>query len=230
MDTGNFLKERAADGTLSHAYCLWGYGTAEEKLRIVQSFLITLEPPPFVDSFVLFPVEGTTGIKSVRDAQRFLWQLPARSPRKTVIIADGASLNSYAQDALLKIVEEPPAHGLIICIVRDPLFLSSALQSRFQKLYVPTGIDAKLPEDASAEAEEFLQAGVSGRKDIIKQIVERDDNALYLFATAVMAALDRDPQKNWRALKEISYRLTLMGRHITNRKLQWEAISSYLSR
>lgn len=229
MNTEDFLKCRAADGTLSHAYCLWGYGTAEEKMRIVQNFLTTLEPPPFVDSFVLFPAEGTTNIESVREAQRFLWQRPARSSRKTVIVADAATLNSYAQDAFLKIVEEPPAHGLIIFIVRDPLFLSSALRSRFQKLYIPVGIDAELSEDAVMEAEEFLEAGALGRKNIIKQIMERDDAAVYLFATAVMAALHRDPHKNWRALKEMSHRMMLMGRHITNRKLQWEAISSYLS-
>lgn len=228
MDTENFLKERAADGTLSHAYCLWGYGAAEEKMRMVQNFLVTLEPPPFIDSFVLFPTEGTTGIESVREAQRFLWQSPVRSARKTVIVADAATLNSYAQDAFLKIVEEPPTHGLVIFIVRDPLFLSSALQSRFQKLYVPASVHAELPEEAVAEADEFLHAGALGRKDIIKQIVERDDAALFLFATAVMAALDRDPTKNWCALKEMSHRMALMGRHITNRKLQWEAISSYL--
>lgn len=228
MDTADFLKCMAANGTLSHAYCLWGYGTAEGKMRMVQDFLMTLEPPPFIDSFVLFPTEGTTGIESVREAQRFLWQRPMRSSHKTVIVADGASLNSYAQDAFLKIVEEPPVHGLVIFIVRDPLFLSSALRSRFQKVYVPAGIEAELSEDAVAEAEEFLAAGARARHEIMKQILERDETAVSLFATAVMAYLDRDPQKNWRALKEMSRRMALMGRHMTNRKLQWEAISSYL--
>ena len=213
---------------LSHAYLLWGYGPQEAKIALIQEFLLALEPAPFVDSLIIFPVEGTTGIGAVREAQRFVWQKPARSARKTVIVADAATLTYEAQDAFLKIVEEPPVHGLIIFVARDPAFLSPALQSRFQKLYVPSSVDVALPEDAVAEADEFLSAGVSGRKEIIKQILERDDPAVNLFAAAVMASLDRDPLKNWRALKELSYRMMLMGRHTTNRKLQWEAISSYV--
>ena len=213
---------------LSHAYLLWGYGPQEEKIGIIQAFLVTLEPAPFVDSLIILPTEGMTGIDAVREAQRFIWQKPSRSARKTVILADAATLTHEAQDAFLKIVEEPPEHGLVLFIARDPTFLSPALQSRFQKVYIPSLSMAALPEDAVAEADEFLNAGVSGKKEILKQILERDDGAMNLFATAVMAALDRDPQKNWRALKEMSYRLMLMGRHTTNRKLQWEAISSYL--
>ena len=213
---------------LSHAYLLWGYGSQEGKIAIIQEFLLTLEPAPFVDSLIIFPVEGTMGIEAVREAQRFIWQSPVRSARKTVIVADAATLTPQAQDAFLKIVEEPPEHGLVLFVARDPAFLSPALQSRFQKLFVPSSISEALPEDAVAEADEFLNAGASGRKEIMKQILERDDPAVNLFATAVMAALDKNPHKNWRALKEMSYRLMLMGRHTTNRKLQWEAISSYL--
>lgn len=228
MDMAVTFKSMIVTGNLSHAYLLWGYGPQDGKIAIIQEFLLTLEPAPFVDSLIIFPVEGTTGIDAVREAQRFIWQKPARSARKTVIVADAATLTPQAQDAFLKIVEEPPEHGLIIFVARDPVFLSPALQSRFQKLYVPAPVDTGLPEDAVAEADEFLSAGAAGRKEIIKQILERDDTAVNLFATAVMAALDRDPQKNWRVLKEMSYRLMLMGRHVTNRKLQWEAISSYL--
>lgn len=213
---------------LSHAYLLWGYGPQEGKIAIIQEFLLALEPAPFVDSLIIFPVEGTTGIDAVREAQRFIWQRPSRSARKTVILADAATLTHEAQDAFLKIVEEPPEHGLVLFVAQDPSLLSPALQSRFQKLYVPSPLDAALPEDAVAEADEFLNAGAAGRKEIMKQILERDDAAQGLFAAGVMAALDMNPQKNWRALKEMSYRLMLMGRHTTNRKLQWEAISSYL--
>ena len=213
---------------LSHAYLLWGYGPQEGKIAIIQEFLVTLEPAPFVDSLIIFPVEGTTGIDAVREAQRFIWQMPSRSMRKTIIVADAATLTREAQDAFLKIVEEPPEHGLVLFVARDPAFLSPALQSRFQKLYIATPANAVVPEDAAAEADEFLSAGASGRKEILKQILERDEIAIDLFAMAVMAALDVNPQKNWRVLKEMSHRLMLMGRHTTNRKLQWEAISSYL--
>lgn len=215
-------------GSLSHAYLLWGYGPRDEKIARIQEFLLTLEPAPFVDSLIMFPVEGATGIDAVREARRFVWQKPSRSPRKTVIVADAATLTREAQDAFLKIAEEPPEHGLLFFVARDPAFLSPALQSRFQKIYVPAPADAAVPEDALAEGEEFVAAGTAGRKGIIQQIVERDEPAQDLFAMGVMAVLDRDPLKNWRALKELSFRLALMGRHTTNRKLQWEAVSSYL--
>ncbi len=219
----------AAKGALSHAYLLWGYGPQEGKIAAVQDFLLALEPAPFVDSLIIFPTEGTTGIEAVREAQRFVWQAPVRSARKTVIVADAGTLTREAQDAFLKTVEEPPERGLILFVAQDPAFLSPALQSRFQKLFVPASPEAGVPEDAAGEADEFLGAGAPARKEMLKQVLERDDAAVALFARAVMAGLDRDPRKNWRALKEMSYRLMLMGRHTTNRKLQWEAISSYLS-
>ena len=130
MDACIVLKNLAASGGISHAYLLWGYGPQEGKIAIIQEFLLTLEPAPFVDSLIIFPVEGTTGIDAVREAQRFIWQKPARSVRKTIIVADAATLTHEAQDAFLKIVEEPPTHGLVIFVARDPAFLSPALRPR----------------------------------------------------------------------------------------------------
>ena len=42
---------------LSHAYLLWGYGPQEGKIAIIKEFLLTLEPAPFVDSLIIFPVK-----------------------------------------------------------------------------------------------------------------------------------------------------------------------------
>jgi len=81
--------------------------------------------------------EESIGIDQVRDIKYFLSKQPAASFYRTVIIDNAEVLTDQAQNALLKISEEPPPHGLVILIVANPESLLPTLQSRFQKIYFP---------------------------------------------------------------------------------------------
>ena len=88
------------------------------------------------DVLVISPdTEGTIGIDVVREIRHFLSQMPNISPYRTLIIDRGEYLTTQAQNALLKITEEPPAHALIIIVMDDYERLLPTLQSRMQKLY-----------------------------------------------------------------------------------------------
>ncbi len=171
--------------------------------------------------------EESIGIDQVREARRFLWQRPFRASHKTLAVPHAELLTAEAQNAFLKIIEEPPAQGLIVFALRDPALLVPALQSRFQKIYMPLknhearGMDCVIVQD-------FLRMPAAGRKEIIKQLVEGDRVLFDDFIAGLMAVLDADPLKNWRALKELSRRVMLMGQHSTNRRLQLEAVSSLI--
>ncbi len=110
--------------------------------------------------------EGTIGIDHIREIKNFLWQMPNQSPYRTVVIDGGEFMTPYAQNALLKITEEPPSHGLILIVVNDHERLLSTIQSRMQKIYfsgVPESevrkmlitefkCDAKKADDAARES------------------------------------------------------------------------------
>ncbi len=229
MEVAEHFKKCVTDGTLSHAYLLWGYGDDALRVRCAEDVARLLEPEPFSDCMVVRPQDGSISIGMAREASRFLWVRPARSARRMVIVTDAGACTDEAQNALLKTVEEPPPHGLIIFVARDPSLLVPALQSRVQKLYVPqTDVSDIAQEDVDC-AVAYLRGPAAIRKDIIKKLIEAEDVPSFdRFAAAVMAHLARDSQKNWQVLKELSYRITVMAAHPTNRRLQWDAVSSYL--
>lgn len=215
---------------LSHAYCLWGYGSESARHDAALSVARLFEPEPFVDCLVVRSREQSVGIGDIREATRFLSHSPARSARKTVIVSDAGMMTHEAQNALLASLEEPPAHGLLLLVARDPAFLLPALRSRVQSVHVSSAVSDVAPDAESVDrARRFIASDQRARKDMLKAMVEAENiPAFDRFAVAVMAELDCDPRRNWRALKELSHRIHMMAEHPTNRRLQWEAISSYL--
>ena len=86
-------------------------------------------------------MEGKTriGIDQIRDLAGFLSLTPMESPWKAAIIEDAASMNEAAANALLKTLEEPPDHSLLILVTRQmgrllPTIRSRCLKSRFSPL------------------------------------------------------------------------------------------------
>jgi DNA polymerase III subunit delta' len=75
------------------------------------------------------------GIDCIRKIKNFLWQKPSASKKRVVIIDNADLLTSEAQNAILKIAEEPPNYALIILIVNNLDNLSSPMISRFHKIY-----------------------------------------------------------------------------------------------
>ncbi len=79
--------------------------------------------------------KDSIGIDASREMKAFLSQKPIVSPRRTLIIDDAEMLTAEAQNALLKVVEEPPASSFIIFIASDPESILSTILSRLQKVY-----------------------------------------------------------------------------------------------
>ncbi len=139
------FKKLAGSGAegLGHAYLF--YGPAMVGKRTFASALArflekgVFEPPAddevLQDGKILKESEGSIGIDAVREAKHFLWQRPNVSPRRTLILDEAELLTTEAQNALLKIVEEPPVSSLVILISSDPESLLPTILSRVLKIY-----------------------------------------------------------------------------------------------
>ncbi len=79
--------------------------------------------------------KDSIGIDAVREIRNFLWQKPNASPRRTLVIDRAELLTREAQNALLKITEEPPASSLIILITSDVESVIPTILSRIPKIY-----------------------------------------------------------------------------------------------
>ncbi|MBI4086003.1 MAG: hypothetical protein HY433_02020 [Candidatus Liptonbacteria bacterium] len=135
------FKGLAERNELSHGYLFCGPARAGKKLFAL-SFANFLETGDFEesnmlrDSLLLEPnEEGTVGIDEIRRIRNFLWQKPVVSKKRTVVINDVEAMTVEAQNALLKVAEEPPESSLLILVARDPEKLLPTLQSRLQKIY-----------------------------------------------------------------------------------------------
>lgn len=225
----NLIKNNA----LAHSYLFFG----EDKnalLEFADWLSDILEGQmPLIDM-----MKTGSGIDDIREGIKFLWQKPFKSPKKTLIIPDGENLTDEAQNAILKISEDPPEHTLIILIVKNPEVLLPTLRSRFQKIYFSNQCeksesnanDAKKDSHvpfAKAFAYEFLKSSVAKRKEIIKQVIE-DETELKNFVKGLILELNRDKLKNWKAIKELLGRWSVMSQYNTNKKLQLEGWIKHL--
>lgn len=154
-------------------------------------------------------------VDAVRAARQALYIMPNEAARKVYIFADGDFLLPAAQNAMLKMLEEPPAYALIILLCEDPASLLETVRSRCTEVRTerlpdselrallaervdasPEEIDAAIRSAAgSAGAATAFLAGVPETEriaaDCCAALAAADEAALY---TAYFAAerLSRD--------------------------------------
>lgn len=101
--------------------------TVVQDLKIIDvAFMKSLNPDASGDSI---------GIDAIREVRNFLWQRPNTSQRRTLIIDNAELLTTEAQNALLKITEEPPVSSLLILITSDIESILPTILSRLPKIY-----------------------------------------------------------------------------------------------
>ena len=213
----NFIEK----GNLGHSYIFWGDTNAASDLSYWLAGYLENNPKVLVDAKFVNPINGTIGIDHVREINNFLWQGPLSSSRKILVIKDAGQLTSQAQNALLKIVEEPPKHGLIILIVEKLEQLLPTLLSRFQKIYI---CDVNLMRRANDTdvVKKFLAASKKEKIYFVRELLEKEES-LEKFIQDIFLELDKDPIKNFKLLKELLTYWTNICQYNTNKKLQLEA-------
>jgi len=133
----------ADSGSLAQSYIFYGparvgkFAFARALSNYLENGVFEKESQaPLGDALVVATDESNSiGIDRAREIKKFLWQKPNRSANRTLIIDRAELLTDEAQNALLKITEEPPASSLLILVIEDPESLRPTLQSRFRKVY-----------------------------------------------------------------------------------------------
>ena len=100
-------------------------------------------------------------VEQVREIVSSAVILPNEAEKKVYVIRDAGTMNAAAQNALLKILEEPPAFDAFILIADNAGQLLETVRSRCVTLYENGGEEA-LSEASDALAKEYLDAAASG--------------------------------------------------------------------
>ena len=83
---------------------------------------------------------------SVRALRRFVQARPFEAPKKVAIVLDAHRMNRPAANALLKTLEEPPAHAHVILTTHQPYHLPATIVSRCARINMPHLSEAALTE------------------------------------------------------------------------------------
>lgn len=187
---------------LGHAYIFFGDPNIG-KATAAQAFAVYIETGawsegdiqrPLTDTQVFSPDEkGIIGIDAARFIKTFLSEKPFISPRRVAIVDRAQALTSEAQNALLKVAEEPPQSALLILVMPDPELLWATLKSRFQKIYFPPlprkEMLKKLKESEDPLAARFFKTPPAARKDFVKELTEPEDFNFAAFLDSLIAHL-----------------------------------------
>ncbi len=104
-----------------------------------------------------FPDKRDISIEQIRELQQQLFLRPFEAKRKACLIEPAERMNEKSANALLKTLEEPPGHAIIILLTPQADLLLSTIRSRCQHLRFS-------PLDDSSVTELLIQQGMPSSK------------------------------------------------------------------
>ena len=109
------------------------------------------------DARVVEPDGTSIGIDAVRDLREHLAAFPGVAPYRTALVLRAELLTTEAQNALLKVAEEPAPRSVLFLAATDEERLLPTLRSRLQRTAVPrlsdAGVAAWLREEHGVDEE-----------------------------------------------------------------------------
>ncbi len=93
------------------------------------------------------PEKKTVSVDLVRQARTDMYVRPNEAERKVYIFPRAQDMRTEAQNALLKVLEEPPAYGMFLLLADMPEKLLPTIRSRCVELKLQEVPDASDPEE-----------------------------------------------------------------------------------
>lgn len=134
-----YFKQVIANQRLSHAYCFNGsdgigkYSFAKALARHVmcqtQADQAKFDSANHPDIHIIRS-DSSILTEQINNIHEFIFLKPLIAPIKVLIIDDAANMVESAQNKLLKVLEEPPGHALIILVTNNASKLLQTIRSR----------------------------------------------------------------------------------------------------
>lgn len=188
------------------------------------------------DRMIVTPQETSFGIAQVRKIQEVLYLKPAKGKTKIVVIEKADTATNEAQNALLKILEEPPPSTFIFLIAKTldrflPTVLSRCTVIKIKPVIKTDAIDIKPTHQLAFHPWGVkLKNGSISEKLKTAQDISKDKEEALSFLESVILSLRTSLLKgegDLSAIKKLQYTHTLL--HTTNVNVRLALESLFLS-
>lgn len=169
--------------------------TAQKTLELLRTFGTNFAANSPDISFVE-PVKKVTGIGQIRDVKSTIHQKPLVLPFKFVIFKQAQTLNKEAQNALLKILEEPPQSAIVILEATDKSRFLPTVLSRLAIIRVETARVAEGQSLLEIDETELLESLSS-----IDNPIDWLDNQMILLTKELKTQVKKGRKENFQKVK-----------------------------
>ncbi|MDP3962630.1 MAG: hypothetical protein Q8Q03_02070 [bacterium] len=182
-----------------HAYCLVNVKSDQILVTLEKEHKIAVRGNPdfFHEKYETFTIDESRRIKEIHSSKSFA------EDSKRIFIIECKSMTVQAQNALLKIFEEPNQNSYFFILAPSSGFLLPTLKSRLQI------IEGEKEEDLS-EAKKFLKLSMKEKitfvDDIAKKISDEElekSYAIEFLGALESAVAENGVEKNKKALRAI---------------------------
>ena len=110
-----------------------------------------------LDYFKISPQKKQISIEQIRELKGHIYQKPIKAKVKFVVVKDADMLTIEAQNALLKLLEEPPSHAVIVLATERKQKLLPTVRSRTVEINVSLK-KKSLPKNFESQGNNFDEA------------------------------------------------------------------------
>lgn len=157
----------AASGELGRSYVMTGRD--EVALAALMEAVIHAVDPTGADTLTVAPDGASLGIAKARDAREHLGTHPGVAPFRVAGVHAAHLLTEEAQNALLKVAEEPAERAVLILATSDEQRLLPTLRSRLYRIALAGDAGTGSGEQARAFAKALLAARPAEVPPLTKQ-------------------------------------------------------------
>lgn len=176
----NLFGTLTRDTSLAHSYLIISRDgvSLAATARAMQQAIDGPQRFNLADGMVVEPDGTSIGIDSVRSIREHLGAYPGIAPYRTALVLHGELMTTEAQNALLKIAEEPASQSVLLVAVTDEERILPTLRSRLQRVPLqPLSEDLVTAwllreHDLSADEAASIAARSAGSLSLSRELVE----------------------------------------------------------
>ncbi len=186
---------------------------------------------PDIETVRRDPDQAFYNVESMRALRTRALDVPNEAGRAVHIVAEADLMNVQAQNAMLKVLEEPPTHAVFVLLADNPQMLLETVRSRCETIGLTpeeTALDGKIEGMAEDFFNEFTKEDGLGLVRAVKPMEKLSKTELFDLVTGLRRrALDAAGQMTEDKLRRLTDTLDTADQMVFS-NLKGAALGGYL--